>query len=121
MMVVMRNTIKNHIDFATDRSCPYATTDLFIIRTRPAKFENDARYGLVVTKRNFRFAVERNRAKRLLRDWIRFAEQYMCDNLDYVFFANANILNETVTREIGRDTMVRALQNIKNRNDSLKK
>ena len=121
MMVVMRNTIKNHNDFTTDRSCPYVTTDLFVIRTRPAKYENDARYGLVVAKRNFRFAVERNRAKRLLRDWIAFSEQYMCDDLDYVFFARANILGDSVTREIGRNMMVNALQDIKLKNESRKK
>ena len=113
----MRNTIKSHNDFKTDRNFPAAVTELFSIRTKPAKFPDDPRYGLVVSKRNFRFAVRRNRVKRLLRDWIAYANDYMCPELDYVFFARTEILNDTITREIGRETMVRALQEIKKKND----
>lgn len=116
----MRNTIKNHNDFKTDRSYPYALTDLFAIRTKNAKFSDDPRYGLVVSKRNFRFAVHRNRAKRLLRDWIAFAEKYMCDDMDYVFFAHPEILNDGITREIGREKMASALIEIKNRHEKHK-
>lgn len=121
MICGMRNTIKNHLDFNTDREFPWAGNDFFSIRTKMAKFPNDPRYGLVVTKRNFRFAVQRNRAKRLLRDWIRFADEYMCPEFDYVFFARPDILGKDVTREIGRDAMVRALKKIKKQNESRKK
>ena len=121
MISPMRNTIKNHNDFTTPREFPYAVTDLFSIRTKVAKYSDDPRYGLVVTKRNFRFAVQRNRAKRLLRDWISYAADYMCDDLDYVFFARPDILSNTVTREIGRETMVRALKSVKSKNDLRKK
>lgn len=113
----MRNTIKNHRDFITSRDFPFAATDLFTIRTRLAKYPSDARYGLVVTKRNFRFAVQRSRVKRLIRDWLRYAERYMCPDLDYVIFARPEILGDDVTREIGRHAMVRALKDIKHRND----
>ena len=121
MIAIMRNTIKNHLDFKTDRECPYSANDLFSVHTKPAKFADDPRYGLVVSKRNFRFAVQRNRVKRLLRDWIRFADEYMCADLDYVFFARVPILDKEVTREIGRDAMVRALESIKNQNDKRQK
>lgn len=117
MMERMRNTIKNHNDFKTDRSHPYTSTDLFAIRTKSAKFADDPRYGLVVTKRNFRFAVHRNRVKRMLRDWIAFAENYMCDDMDYVFYAYPEILGDGVNREIGRKKMVAALRDIKMRHD----
>ena len=117
----MRNTIKNHNDFQTDKSFPFAANDLFSVHTKPAKFTDDPRYGLVVSKRNFRYAVQRNRAKRLLRDWIAFATEYMCPDLDYVFFARGNILNTDVTREIGRDLMVKALKHIKHQNDERQK
>ena len=117
----MRNTIKNHLDFKTDRECPFAVCDLFSVHTKPAKFPDDPRYGLVVSKRNFRFAVQRNRVKRLLRDWIRFADEYMCADLDYVFFARTPILDKGVTREVGRDAMVNALESIKHKNDQRKK
>lgn len=117
----MRNTIKNHNDFRTERDFPFATTDWFSIHTKQAKFPDDPRYGLVVSKRNFRYAVHRNRAKRLLRDWIAFASDYMCSDLDYVFFARTAILDPDVTREIGRDAMLGALKYIKNQNVKRKK
>ena len=88
MMGLMRNTIKYHEDFITPRDFPYELMELFTIRTKLAKFPDDPRYGLVVTKRNFRYAVQRNRVKRLLRDWIAFNEKYMCPDLDYVFYVS---------------------------------
>jgi len=117
MMGLMRNTIKYHEDFITPRDFPYELMELFAIRTKLAKFPDDPRYGLVVTKRNFRYAVQRNRAKRLLRDWIAFAEKYMCPDLDYVFYARPEILGDDVTREIGRKMMVRGLKEIRHRNE----
>ena len=115
MIELMRNTIKNHADFKTPRDFPYAVTDFFSIRTKMAKYPDDPRYGLMVTKRNF------NRAKRLLRDWIAFADKYMCPELDYVFFARPEILGADVTREIGRDAMVHALKNIKHKYEKFQK
>jgi len=120
MIFIMRNTIKNHLDFRTERSHPFAATDWFSVHTRDAKFPDDPRYGLIVTKRNFRYAVQRNRAKRLLRDWIRYASDYMCPELDYVIFARVPILHNDVTREMGRDAMVRAFKYIKRQNDQRK-
>ena len=120
MIHPMRNTIKNNRDFHTERSFPFAATDWFSVHTKVAKFPNDPRYGLMVTKRNFRYAVQRNRAKRLLRDWIRYADEYMCPDLDYIIFARAPILNKDVTREIGRRAMVHAFKYIKNQNDKRK-
>lgn len=117
----MRNTIKNHNDFITDRNFPFSAGELFTVRTRPTRDISDPRYGLVVSKRNFRFAVSRNRAKRLLRDWIRFADEYMCSDLDYVFFAHPRILDADITRDMGRGEMVRALNEIKHRYEIPKK
>jgi len=114
---VMRNTIKNHKDFITPRDFPYAVMDWFSVHTKLAKYPDDARYGLTAAKRNFRYAVQRNRAKRLLRDWIAFANRYMCPDLDYIFFARPGILNDDVTRDAGRQAMVRALKDIRHRND----
>ena len=118
MITHMRNTIKSHTDFRTPREFPFAATDFFTVHTKLAKYPDDPRYGLVVTKKNFRFAVQRNRAKRLLRDWIAFADGYMCPDLDYVFFARPDILGDNVTREIGRDAMVRALKTVKRKNET---
>jgi len=117
----MRNTIKNHDDFQMNPDFPRAVNDLFSIRTKLAKFKYDPRYGVIANKRHFRHAVQRNRAKRLLRDWMRFASEYMCPDLDYVFFARQAILDENVTREMGRKLMVKALRSIKHNNDRRRK
>lgn len=85
-----------------------ARCHMFFIRAKPAKFPDDARYGLVVTKRTFKFAVDRNRAKRLLRDWIRFNEKLLVRDLDYVFIARPSILD--ATRTDGRVAMKKALR-----------
>ncbi|MBP3316567.1 MAG: ribonuclease P protein component [Alphaproteobacteria bacterium] len=107
----MRNTIKNHSDFAVTPDDLSGRSAYFIIRAKYAKYPNDARYGLVVTKRTFKHAVDRNRAKRLMRDWIAFNDDKMLPNMDYIFVARAPILN--ASREQGRAAMARALHWIK--------
>lgn len=106
----MRNTIKAHKDFIMSDFNPICKTDLFLVRAKDARFIGDARYGLVATKRTFKLAVHRNRAKRLLRDWIAFNESLMLDTCDYVFIARHNILE--ANRENGRKTMAFALKQI---------
>ncbi len=107
----MRNTIKKHSDFAVSPDDLSGLSSYFIVRAKYARFPNDARYGLVVTKRTFKHAVDRNRAKRLLRDWIRFYSDMMLPNMDYIFVARAPILK--ATREEGRIAMRKALHWIK--------
>lgn len=118
-MAGMRNTIKKHIDFAMPETAPMARSAMFLIRAKPAKFENDARYGLLVTKRTFKLAVDRNRAKRLLRDWIAHNEKYMLADMDYVFIARRAILD--ATRTDGRVAMKKALGYIKHCHADAKK
>lgn len=103
----MRNTIKNHSDFAMTDNDLSAHCAFFIVRAKPAKIPDDARYGLITTKKTFRFAVHRNRAKRLLRDWIAYNENMMLDDKDYVFVARRAILD--ATRQEGRDAVRKAL------------
>ena len=110
----MRNTIKKHQNFLIGENDINARCALFFVRARPAHFTEDPQYGLVVTKKLFKFAVDRNRAKRLLRDWIRFNEKYMCDNLDYIFIARRGILQTNRTN--GREAMRKALHYIKKLN-----
>ena len=109
----MRNTIKNHKDFFTTDSDPSALSPLFVVRAKVAKFPNDARYGVMATKRIFRFAVQRNRAKRLLRDWVRFNEGLLAPEYDYIFIARFPILN--AERETGRAMMTKALTHIQHK------
>ena len=90
---------------------PTAKSAFFIIRMKPCVIQNSARYGVVATKKTFKLAVERNRAKRLLRDWVRFNEDRLRGDMDYVFIARHPILD--ATRDDGRATMARALTYLK--------
>lgn len=107
----MRDTIKKHEDFFMRPTDPVAHSSYFLVRAKQAKIQNDARYGITVTKKTFKHAVDRNRAKRMLRDWIQFNEKLMRDDLDYVFIVRRGIMD--ATREEGRAAMARALCYIK--------
>lgn len=106
----MRNTIKNHKDFFMADSDPAALSALFVVRAKPAKFPDDPRYGVIAAKRTFKLAVQRNRAKRLLREWIRFHQNLLAPECDYVFVARFPILD--ADRESGRAAMAKALMHI---------
>ena len=67
--------------------------ELFIALARPALWTNDARYGITATKRTLRHAVDRNRAKRRMRAWLRHNEKFMSPVLDYVFILRAPVLD----------------------------
>jgi ribonuclease P protein component len=83
----------------------------FIARAKIAKYASDPRYGLVATKRSFRHAVDRNRAKRLLRVWIRANQKLMSPDHDYVFIARPPILSTGLAE--GSGLMKRALKKLK--------
>ena len=89
---------------------PSAKTPLFIAKCRPTLFPGDARYGLIVTKKTFKHAVKRNRAKRLLRVWIGENEKLLRDDMDYVFIARGAILDASL--QDGVKTMASALKTI---------
>ncbi len=87
---------------------PVAKSNFFLARAKPAKFPDDPRYGLVVTKKMFKHAVDRNRAKRLLRDWIAHNEKLLRPEWDYIFIVRRGILDATRTE--GRVAMKKALR-----------
>jgi ribonuclease P protein component len=95
-----RKTIRKHSDFITSRDCIILRCGFLILKLKPAKITGDARYGLVVSKKHFKLAIQRNRAKRLIRDWITYNENLMAPTMDYIFILNTNILQEN--RENGR-------------------
>ena len=90
---------------------PKYICDFFIAKARPTKWPNDARYGLTATKRTFRPAVLRNRAKRLLRAWLKEAESSLNPDLDYVFIARSGILDATLPDGVAQ--LNRALKKLK--------
>ena len=104
---MIRDTIKRHEDFAMRENDPVAKSAYFLARAKPAKIQNDARYGIIVTKKTFKHAVDRNRAKRLIRDWIAFNEKIMRTEWDYVFIIRRAILD--ADRTTGRVAMKKAL------------
>jgi len=114
----MRDTIKNHRDFLMTDENPTAKSAFFIVRMKPCVIPDVPRYGVTATKKTFKFAVQRNRAKRLLRDWIRFNEKHLRPDMDYVFVARRAILD--ASRDDGRAAMTRALaylnKNLKSQN-----
>ena len=90
---------------------PTAKSAFFYVRMKPCVIPDTPRYGITATKRTFKLAVHRNRAKRLLRDWIRFNEKRLRPDMDYVFIARGAILD--ASREDGLAAMARALNYLK--------
>ena len=105
-----RKTILNHKDFFVPKSGVFAPGEIFVVLVKPTKFPGDARYGLVVSKRKFKLAVHRNRAKRLLRDWIAYNESLMLPDIDYIFVAFDKVLD--TDRDVGRKEMACALKRV---------
>jgi ribonuclease P protein component len=108
---MIRDTIKKHSDFIAGENDPTARCAYFLVRAKAAKYPDDARYGLVVTKKTFKHATDRNRAKRLIRDWIAYNEKMLRDDLDYIFVIRHAILD--ADRESGRTAMRKALHYLK--------
>jgi len=81
----------------------------FITKTKSA-VKKDSRYGLIVSKKVFKLATNRNRAKRLLRDWLAHCENLLVPNKDYIFVARAPILG--CKRPEGRQKMAAALKKL---------
>ena len=102
-----RKTIRNHRDFLTSPDNPSVMGLCFVVRVKPAQ-RKDPRYGIIASKHIFKNAVNRNRAKRLLRDWIAFNEDLMLPDMDYIFIAREPVLE--CTREIGREKVANALK-----------
>lgn len=110
-----RKTIRNHADFLVPQNSPWTRNACFNTKVRPVKFQDSPRYGIVVSKRLFKLATERNRAKRLLRDWIAYNEDLMQPEFDYIFIANDEILG--CSREMGRKLMENAINKISKKHE----
>lgn len=102
-----RKSIRNHKDFLTAPENPVCANTYFVAKAKPMA-KKDARYGVIAPKHTFKLAVDRNRAKRLLRDWIAYNENLMLPDLDYIFVARSRILD--CSREEGRNEMAHALK-----------
>ena len=102
----MKNTIKSHQNFDFG-NCKPCIMPALLMKFREKKFET-GQYGLIASKRTFKLAVDRNRAKRLLRDWIQ--QNKLPKDFDILFIARSQIL-ETAQKE-GIVQMKKALRKI---------
>ena len=96
---------------------PKYICDLFIVRVRPTKWPGNAKYGITATKRTFRHAVQRNRAKRLLRVWLRLNENLMAPDTDYVFIARGAILDAKLPE--GSAQIAKALKKLQGKRNGI--
>lgn len=113
-----RNTIKKHEDFAMGDGDLTAKSAYFLVRAKIAKIPGDARYGMIVTKKTYKHAVDRNRAKRMLRDWIAHNEHMMRPEWDYVFIIRRAMLE--ADRTSGRVAMKKALHYLRKQKINVK-
>jgi len=88
----MKNTIKAHKDFDFGESVP-VLTPAFIMKCRHKKYES-GQYGIIASKRAFPKAVQRNRARRLLRAWLQQSE--LPAGLDILAVAKVEVLETTL-------------------------
>jgi len=105
-----RKTIRNHKDFFTTRDGPGVANNCCVIKIKPVKIPGDARYGLIASKRLFKTAVTRNRAKRIARDWIAFNENLMMHQFDYIFILRESILS--CDRDLGRQKIAHSFEKL---------
>ena len=108
--LMKRKTIRDHKDFKTSLGDYKVNSYNMTVKAKSAKIPGDARYGLFAPKKELKLATDRNRAKRMMRDWIAFNADLMIPELDYIFIAHAPIL--TRRRDSGRKEMAYSLKRI---------
>lgn len=89
----MRKILKKHSEFLKDTGFNNIKTEFFILKTRPCIFKKDPRCGIITTKKVFKLAIERNRAKRRLKASLIILNEKLSDELDYIFILKKSILN----------------------------
>lgn len=89
----MRKTLKKHSDFLKDTGFKDIKTNIFILKIRPCIFEKDPRYGIVTTKKTFKLAIERNRARRIMRASLNIFNKKLSEKSDYIFILKKSILD----------------------------
>ncbi len=89
----MIDTIKKHSDFVAHRESPYFNAGPFVAKAAKTLFPGDNRYGIIATKKTLKFAVKRNRAKRLIRAWLQQNQDLLIPELDYIFIVRRDILD----------------------------
>ena len=104
-----RKTIRKHSDFICPSDAIIVRGELSLIKVKHVTV-HEGRYGLIVSKKEFKLATQRNRAKRLLRDWIAYNEDLMLPDYDYIFLVNKEVLESD--RETGRTDIKRSLKKI---------
>lgn len=93
----MIGRLKKRRDFLAAAQGSKAARRAFVLETRLREDDGPARFGLTVTKRVARKAVERNRIRRRLREAIRLMVGSAAAGRDYVLVGRRNALTEPFT------------------------
>ena len=103
----MKNTIKSRKNFNFDDAAVIVLPALVVkYRKRLMKV---GEYGIIASKRTFATAVRRNRARRLIREWMSHCDRP--NRFDILFVARTKILETGLTAGVGQ--MAKALGKIK--------
>jgi ribonuclease P protein component len=106
----MKNTIKAHKNFNFENAKTIVTPAI-IVKYRK-KLHDSGEYGLVVSKKVFPLAVQRNRAKRLMREWIRRCG--LPPAVDILLIARKSILE--IAAKDGAGRIAKAIKKIRQTN-----
>ncbi|MDR2685967.1 MAG: ribonuclease P protein component [Rickettsiales bacterium] len=110
-MAVFRRSFSNRADFIRlKESGKFARTSFFIMNFAPAR-EIPARYGLIAVKKSFGTAISRNRARRLMREWLRLSAGLLDPNMDYALVLMPEILR--AKKEDGLRELERAVKKLR--------
>jgi hypothetical protein len=98
---MIRDTIKNHSDFIAGENDPTARCAFFLVRAKPAKYPDDARFGLIVTKKTFKQIYEELDSTPPKTKWIRrIAKVTMRSELTVRMWLNGRQTPEPLVQKI---------------------
>jgi ribonuclease P protein component len=109
-MAKFRESFKQRSDFLRLKESRALVKARFFIANSAASLDAP-RYGIIATKKTFASAVDRNRARRLIREWLRLSDNKLDLTLDYSFVLRADILK--ATRSDGMKELEKALKELK--------
>ena len=94
----MKGTIKSRKNFEFG-DAPAIVLPTMVVKYRPKKSDG-AEYAIIANKKTFPTAVERNRAKRLIRAWMNRCDRP--DKSDVLFITRRKILETGLTGGVGQ-------------------
>ncbi|MCL2629104.1 MAG: ribonuclease P protein component [Alphaproteobacteria bacterium] len=109
-MAKFRESFKKRADFLRLKDCGASFVARFFIANAAPAREIPARYGITASLSTFDNSVKRNRARRLMREWLRLEADALDPGKDYSFVLRAAILN--AKREEGVKELKKVLEKL---------